>query len=336
MGEALPHDQLARLATGYWISQAIYVAAKLGLADLLGGGPQTAEQLADATGSHAPSLYRLLRALASVGVFAVDQERRFALTPLAQCLKSDVPGSQRAMTIMMGEEHFRAWGELLHSVRTGEPAFEKIYGQGVFEFLAEHPEQGRIFDEAMSGIHGRETGAMLEAYDFFPIRTLADVGGGNGSVLRSLLKKHPQMRGILFDLPDVMRRARADFEAAGLLDRSKLVSGDFFESVAGGADAYLLRHIIHDWDDAKALRIIENIRRVIPQDGRLLLIESVIPPGNDEFMPKLLDLTMLVIPCGKERTEQEYRELLERGGFHLERIVPTSTDISVIEAHPAW
>jgi O-methyltransferase domain/Dimerisation domain len=334
--EALPPPaQMNRMLTGYWISQALYVAAKVGIADLLMAGPRSADDLAQVTKTHAPSLFRLLRALASVGVFAEDGQGRFSLTPLADCLRSDVPGSQRALAIMCGEEHYRAWGELLYSVQTGKTAFDKVYGMPVFDFLSKNPEQAKVFDAAMVGVHGRETAAMLDTYDFSGIGTLADIGGGNGSLLTTVLKKHPAMRGILYDLPGVTERARGSLAAAGLADRCTVVGGNFFESVPAGADAYLMRHIIHDWDDEKATKILQNVHRAMGKDGRLLVVEGVIPPGNDPSFGKLLDLTMLVIPGGKERTEEEYRRLFGAGGFHLTRIVPTSAEVSVIEGRRA-
>ena len=332
---ASPQEQFSRMLSGYWISQSIYVAAKLGLADLVKTGPRSVDDLAKATGVHAPSLYRLLRALASVGMFAEEHDRRFASTPLAECLQSDLPGSQRSLAIMMGEEHFACYGRLIDAVKTGETVFDKIFGVGVFEVLGQHPEKGRIFDEAMVGVHGRETAAMLEGYDFSGIGTLADVGGGNGSLLCATLLKYPQLRGMLVDLPNVVARAKANFEAAGVLDRCQVLSSNFFESVPGGADAYLMRHIIHDWDDQKATQILLQVHRAMAGRGKLLLVEGVVQPGNDPSFTKLLDLTMLVIPGGKERSEEEYRRLLAGAGFRLAKIVPTKSEISVIEAVPA-
>jgi hypothetical protein len=326
-----PPQQLARLVTGYWLSQAIYVAAKLGLADLLRDGPRTAADLAAVTAAHAPSLYRLLRALASVGIFAEDDQQRFGLTPLADCLRGDVPGSQRAAAIMAGEEHYRAFGELLYSVRTGRDAFEKVLGAPVFDYLAEHPEPAKVFDEAMVSVHGRETGAMLEAYDFSGIRVLGDVGGGNGSVLTAVLHRYPALRGMLFDLPGVGVRASANLRAAGLLERCQVIGGSFFEEVPAGADAYLLRHIIHDWDDERAARILRNVHRALGEGGKLLVVETIVPPGNEPSFVKLLDLAMLALPGGRERTEEEYRELFAAAGFRLTRAVPTSADVSVLE-----
>jgi ubiquinone/menaquinone biosynthesis C-methylase UbiE len=329
-----PQQHLMQLISGYWNSQCIYVAAKLGIADLLAERPLSVDELAAKTGMHRFSLYRVLRALASVGVFVEEPQANFGLTPAASFLKSDVTGSQRAMALMMGEEHYRAWGELLYSVKTGKPAFDKVFGQPVFEFLSEHPEQAAIFDKAMVGVHGRETSAILDAYDFSALSSVADIGGGNGSNLTGLLQRYPKLHGTLFDLPGVIGRAGKNIEKAGLADRIHCIDGDFFESVPGGADAYFMRHIIHDWDDEKALRILENIRRVITEHGRLLVVESVIPPGNDPFFGKLLDVTMLVIPGGQERTEEEYRTLFGKAGFRLSRIVPTQAEVSVIEGVP--
>jgi hypothetical protein len=329
-----PRRFLNQMLTGYWISQSLYVAAKLGLPDLLEAGPKRAEELAEATGTHAPSLYRLLRALASVGVFLEQSEGTFVQTPLSAGLSS-AAGGQRAMAIMMGEEHYRAWGELLYSVRTGKPAFDHLYGKPIFNYLAEHHEQAAIFDAAMTGVHGSETRSMLGAYDFAGIGTLVDVGGGNGSLLAAVLQHHPAMRGVLYDRPDVVERARANLRQAGLEGRCAAVGGNFFESVPEGGDAYLMRHIIHDWDDEQALTILRNCRQSIKPHARLLLVESVIPPGNNPFFAKLLDLTMLVLPGGMERTEAEYRRLYAAAGFRLSRVVPTDQEVNVIEGEPA-
>jgi hypothetical protein len=326
---------MTEMLTGYWKAQAVSVAAELGLADLLRDEPRTPTQLAEATGTHAPALHRLLRALASLGVFTEDEQGRFALTPLAETLRGDVPGSLRAVAVMMGAEHFRCWGELLYSVQTGRTAFEKLYGEPIFSYLAARPQAARTFDAAMVGIHGRETAAMLDAYDFSGLGTLVDVGGGNGSLLSATLHRHPQLRGVLYDRPDVVERALPALKAAGLEERCRAVGGNFFESVPAGGDAYLLRHIIHDWYDEQALTILRNCRRVMPPHGKLLLVEAVIPPGNGPFWSKFLDLNMLVIPGGMERTEGEYRELLAGAGFRLTRVVPTASEVSVIEGTPA-
>ncbi len=328
-------EQLTRMITGYWVSQAVYAAAKFGIADLLSSGPQTVEALAAATQTEPTALYRLLRALASVGMFAEGHDRTFSLTPLAELLRSGVPGSQRALALMTGGTQFAAWAEIAHGIQTGQTAFEKHHGQPLFDFLSQHPEEALVFDEAMTGIHGRESAAVLQAYDFSGIGTLADIGGGNGGQLITILESYPQMQGILFDLPHVAERAKERIAAAGLDGRCQVVGGSFFEGVPAGADAYLMRHIIHDWDDEKSRRILGKVRSAIPTGGKLLLVESVIPPGNEPFAGKFLDLTMLLIPGGKERTEQEYRELYQQAGFALKRIVPTSTEVSVVEGEPA-
>jgi hypothetical protein len=323
------------MITGYWIAQAVHVAAKLGVADLLRDGPRSADDLAVATQAQPRALYRLLRALASVGVFAEDDRQRFALTPLADCLRSDVPDSQRAMAITAGELFYPAWAELLFCVQTGQVAFEKVYGMPVFDYLSRNPDQARLFDETMVGVHGRETGAMLDAYDFGGIRVLADIGGGNGSLLIATLAKHPALRGILYDLPGVADHARARIAAAGLADRCQVIGGSFFDAVPAGADVYLLRHIIHDWDESKSIRILQNVHQVLPAGGRLLLVESVIPDGNEPSFGKLLDLAMMVIPGGEERTAAEYEQLYAAAGFRLTRIMPTAAEVSVIEGQKA-
>ena len=335
MPEPSPQDQVARLASGYWHTQAIYVAAKLGIADLLADGPKSADELAPATRTNPRALYRLLRALASLGIFAEDDRNRFALTPMAECLRTGVPGSVRSLAIMRGEWQYEAWGQLLHSVRTGECAFEKVFGAPLFDHLAAHPDKGRLFDEAMTGVHGRETAAMLDAYDFSGIDVLADVGGGNGEVIGSVLTRYPAMRGVLFDRHAVAERARANLDAAGVAGRCDVAAGDFFASVPAGADAYLLRHIIHDWDDEQSVTILRNCRAAMGPRGKLLVVEGIVPPGNEPSVSKFFDLAMMVLPGGMERTEDEYRRLFEASGFALTRVVPTATWVSVLEGQPA-
>jgi hypothetical protein len=326
---------MAQMITGYWVSQMVYVAAKLGLADLLADGPKSVEELARATSTHPRSLGRLLRALASLGVFSGDNEARYQLSPLADCLRNDVPGSRHAMALMMGEEHYRAWGNLLDSIQTGTIAFDQVYGKPVFDYLAEHPEQAAIFDAAMTSVHGRETKATLDAYDFSGIGTLVDVGGGNASNLIGILQHVPTLRGILFDLPHVIERARANIEAAGLADRCERIAGDFFNEIPVKADAYFLRHIIHDWDDERALRILRNLHRSMPVNAKLLVVEYVLPPGNAPSFGKLLDINMMVMPGGIERTEDEFRSLYEAAGFRLNQVVRTEGDLSVVEGFRA-
>lgn len=326
--------QLSNMIVGYWQSQAIYAAAKLGIADLLAPGPQTIDALTAASNASPEPLYRLLRALASIGIFAEGPSKTFSLTPLADSLRADAPGSQKAFCLMNGGQQFTSWSEIVYSIQTGKSAYERVNGRPLFEFLATDAEQAQIFDDAMTGIHGRETNLMVDAYDFSGINILVDVGGGNGSSLIGILQHYPEMRGVLFDLPHVVERARPRIEAAGLADRCELVGGSFFERAPSGADAYMMRHIIHDWDDQRATAILKTCHAAMSEKARLLVVESVIPPGNDPFLGKFLDLVMLVIPGGKERTAEEYRTLLAGAGFDLQRILPSKHEISLVEARP--
>jgi hypothetical protein len=331
--QAMP-PQLAvlQMASGYWVSRSIYVAAKLGIADLLKDSPKSCDELAAATGTNAPSLYRLLRALASLGVFAETQPNHFSLTPLAACLQSDVPDSIRAYVILRGEEQYRAWGDLLHGVQTGGSSFEHIYGMNLFDYLAQNPESAKIFDESMTNLSAIESAAIAASYDFSSIQTLVDIAGGEGLLIASILKSNPTLKGVLFDQPYVIERAKRFLEAEGVLERCQLAAGNFFESVPEGGDAYILKHIMHDWDDERAIAILKQCHKVMPDNGKVLVAEQVIPPGNEPFMGKLLDLHMLVMaPGGRERTEAEYRALFEKAGFMLTRIVPTPREMSIVE-----
>jgi SAM-dependent methyltransferase len=327
--------RVSEMIHGYWLSQAIYVAAKLELADLLTSGPRPVGDLAKACGADRSCLYRLLRALASVEMFAQTESGAFANTPLSERLRSDLPDSQWALAVMAGEESYRAWGELLHTVRTGETAFDKAVGRPIFEHLSENPGQAAIFDRAMTGVHGRETEPMIDAYDFSAIGALCDIGGGNGGVLAAILTRHVQLKGILFDLPHVVERAEKNLAATGAADRCQVISGNFFDSIPAGADAYLMRHVLHDWDDDNAVLILQNCRQVLPPDGRVLVVESIVPAGNEPSFSKLLDLAMMALPGGQERTEDEYRELFETAGLTLHQVTPTTGGVEVIEARAA-
>ncbi len=336
-GDVIPPPvALRQLANGFMVSQAIYVAAKLGIADLLAEGPKNCEEPAKAADAHAQSLYRVLRVLASMGVFAQDAEGRFRLTPLAEPLQSAVPGSLRAYAIMRGEAwHWRPWGVVLQGVKTGQTPFQRVHSVDFFHFLGENPEAAEVFNEAMRARQEQENRGVAAAYPFGGSRTVVDVGGGNGGLLASILEANPGVRGILFDLPHVAAAARERLEALGLTGRYRCIAGDFFTSVPEGGDAYLLSNVIHDWDDAPATRILTNCRRTMKPAARLLLIETIVPPGNDPSVAKLIDFQMLVLTGGRERTEAEYRALLESAGLTLARIIPTVTPISVLEAAPA-
>jgi len=330
--EMSPAQALLQLTSGYWVSQAIYVVAKLGIADLLQDGSKSGEELAKATGTHAQSLSRVMRALASVGVFTEVAEGRFALTPLAGLLQTGIPNSMCAWAIMLGEESYRAWGEFLYSVKTGEPAFNHVYHMRRFEYLAQHPEAADVFNTAMTALFGRVHAAVVKAYSFSGFTKVVDVGGGNGFLITLILKAHPRVTGVLFETPAVIPDAKMYIEAAGLAARCETVAGDFFESIPEGGDAYLLAHVIQSFDDDRSVTILRSCRRAMAKHGRLLLIEPVISPGNAPSFAKLLDLHMLVITGGRQRTEAEYRTLLESAGLRLTNVIPTESGESVIEA----
>ena len=328
------HAKMAELIMGFVPAQAVAVAAELGIADLVAREPMTAERLAAETHANPRALFRLLRYLASIGVFQADEQDRFGLTPMASLLRSDSEGSMRSMARIMGRLGPRSADRLIDGVRSVRCAFEVAFGKPIFEFLSERPEEAQLFDAAMNGFHGSETGAVLEAYDFAGISTLADIGCGNGGVMLATLKRYPSLRGLFFDRPDVIERTGASIGAAGLAGRCELVSGSFLESVPRGPDAYFMRHIIHDWSDDPALRILQNIRQAIPPAGRLLIVEMIVPGGNAPSLAKSFDVTMMLLPDGLERTEEEYRELLRAGGFEVSGITPTLSPVAVIEARP--
>ena len=333
--EVPPAAQLMQMIFGSVITQAISVAARLGLADLLKDGAKSADELAQATGTQARPLYRLLRALASVGIFAEDDAGRFKLTPLAEPLRSNTPDSLRDFSIFIGADwHWRAWGDLFGSVQSGQPAFERIYGKAYFDYLGENAGPAQVFNDAMTSLSTAASAAVVDGYDFAGINKLVDVGGGHGMLLSSILEKYPQMSGILIDAPSVIKGTKEAIEARGLSGRCDAVGGDFFASVPAGGDAYIMKHIIHDWNDERASTILQCCHRQMPPEGRLLVVEIVIPEGNAPSIGKLLDLEMLVLLHAYERTEAEYRELFNRSGFRLTRIVPTKSVYSVIEGVP--
>jgi len=325
-----PADQLLAMASGAWVTQMIHVAAELGLADALAAGEQDCDALAAGCGADADALFRLLRGLASLGIFQETGPRRFALTPLAELLRSDHPQSLRQFARMLGEEHYVSWSDLLHSVRTGESAFHHRYGCSVFEWYERKPQRSAIFDGAMGDVSRPESEAVLAAFDFSAIRHLVDVGGGRGELLMAVLRANPGLRGVVYDQPHVVAPVTVPSDLDGRLE---LVGGDFFASAPAGADAYLLKHILHDWHDDACRTILQHIRAAMAPGGRVLILEQVIPPGNDPFPGKLLDLNMLVMTeGGRERTPGEYALLLESAGLSLRRIHPTAAAVSVVEA----
>ncbi|WP_172831721.1 methyltransferase [Mycobacterium asiaticum] len=328
-----PSVSVLDLLAGKWVSQAISVAAELSIADELAAGPRAVEDLAAACGAHPDSLHRLLRALASVGVFAEDTAGRFANTGMSESLRSDVPGSMRSMALMFGgRPAWDAWGELRESIRTGESAFKAVNGAHAFDYMKGDPKFGRIFGEAMTAFSAQELSAIHAAFDFSQVPTLVDVAGGHGAFLLSVLERNPDQRGILFDQPDVIRHAQAALDSSPAATRCSLVSGDFFVEVPAG-DGYVLKHILHDWRDDLAIKILSTIQRAARPGARLFVIDAVVEPGNTAGFAKLLDLEMLVFyDGGRERTLAAVEKLFAATGFRLLRVVPTHSLMNVIEA----
>ena len=334
-GEVPPSESLRQMIAGFQVSQALYVAAKLGIADLLANGPRGVKDLAETTETDAPTLYRVLRGLASLGVFAEDDAECFGLTPLAEHLRSDAPGSQRANAVLLcGPSFWSSWGDLLTTVKTGETAFPRVHGMDRWDYLVRHPEESAVFDAAMTGITAIQSTVVAGGYDFSQFGVLADVGGGQGLLLATILAANPSMRGILFDQPQVVAGAPELLARAGVAERCDIVAGDFFESIPSGADAYLLKSVIHDWDDELAVAILRTCRAAISDGGKLLLAELVLKPGNEPDRAKLTDLNMMVMNGGRERTTDDFGRLFTAAGFLLSEVTPKLGEFSVIEGVP--
>jgi hypothetical protein len=318
---------------GKWISMSLSVAARLRIADLLAESPLSIDELSAATKTHPQSLYRLMRALASVGVFRTNARAQFELTEVGYFLRSNVKGSMRGVADYCGAMwSWRAWEEMLFSIQTGDTAFDKVFQQPVFDYLSQHPEESAVFNEGMTGFSGSESEAIIEVYDFSRFSSIVDIGGGHGHLLASILRKFTGAKGTVFDAPHVVTGAMATFHEFGVADRANATGGDFFHSVPSGHDAYLLKHIIHDWNDTNCQRILKAIRSACTSGTTLLVCEMVIPSGDQPHPGKLLDLEMLVVASGQERTESEYQSLLASRGFRLERIVALPSPISIVEA----
>ena len=330
--EPPPPAQMILLLGGFRISQALYAAAVLGVADHLTAGPAPADVLAGRTGAHAPSLRRLLRTLASVGVFTEPEPGVFVLTPLGQTLTSSQPGSMRDVAIMFMETHYAPFGDLLDTIRTGQPAAERYYGQPFFGWLADHPEQAIRFTAAMASLTGGFKTAAIAALPLDDAKTIVDVGGADGTVLAAILTARPQLRGVLFDLPHVIADAPVTLARHGVGDRAECAGGDFLESVPAGGDAYLLSLVLHNLPDDQARRILANIAAAGGSSARLLVLDFVIPAGDTPHLAKISDLNMLAMTGGKERTETEWRELLTAAGFTGIGIRQTGTPFSIIHA----
>jgi SAM-dependent methyltransferase len=334
-----PQAILYQMAAGHYVARALNLAATLGIADLLKDGPRPIDELAAASATHAPSLRRVMRLLAAAGVFEERENGDLALTTLGECLRGDVPGSVRATVMLIaGVRHQDNWKELEYCVRTGEPAFRKRGVSDPFAELAQYPEEAANFDAAMADFTKLAAMAIAGAYDFAELRTIVDVGGGNGALLVGILAVTPHLQGIVFDQPHAVERATTQIAEAALAERCRGVGGDFFTEVPSGGDGYVLKHVIHDWDDGRALVILKNCHRAMGPKGRLLVVEGVYPPHIDQSWESrgatANDVNMLVATGGRQRSEAEFRALYAAAGFELTRIIPTLAGVSVIEGIP--
>jgi hypothetical protein len=329
-----PAAALMQMLAGSIVAQAVSTAAQLKIADHLALAPKTAADIAPAVSAHAPSLYRLMRALAMVGVLEEHEGERFTLTPVGECLRSDIAGSQRQMAVMLGRPwRLTALGEMPYSVRTGGSGFEKAHGEGAFTWFGQNPDEGAVFNDAMTSGSAPTSEGVARSYDFSAFSRIADIGGGHGFLLAAILKVHPSSRGVLYDLPHVVDGAKELLQKSGVAERCEVVAGSFFDAVPPGCDAYIMKHIIHDWDDANAARILGLCRDAISAAGKVLVVDSLVPPRGVPSFAKLLDLQMLSMTHGgKERTEREFADLFVKAGLRLTRVIPTPFRVSILEA----
>jgi hypothetical protein len=335
VNELSPSMQMSKSILGFTEPAAIHVAARLGIADLVTKAPGTAEELATATKTHAPSLRRLLKFLASVGIFREDAAQRYQHTALSETLRSDHPESMRDFAIALGSDFcWRPYGALSETIRTGQPAFNHVFGTSFFEYLGTHPEDASAFDAAMTSLSSRDIAPILAAYDFSKFERIVDVGGGHGALLHAILSANPKLRGVLVDQPAVVEGAVA-LRSGVIAARSEIVGGDIFKSVPEGADAYVEKYIIHDWNDEDALKILKNCRRALDRGGKMLLLEAVLGAPNEPDATRFGDLLMLMLLQGRERTESQFTVLLREAGFVLTRVIPTAGGVSIIEGVPA-
>lgn len=332
--ELLPSVTMIQLAMGVFAVQAIGVFARLGVADELAEGPRQVEEIAQQVSAHGSALYRVLRALGDAGIVTELPDRHFALTPLGAVLRSDVPGSLRRWMTMVGMPfHRHAWTDLYTTVKTGESAFDRVHGAALFDYLADHPGDAAVFDAAMTSLATSDTVSIVAAYDFTRFGTIVDVGGGQGGLLAAILSANPHLHGVLLDVPAVVAGAAEELCRAGVGDRCTVVSGDFFDAVPAGGDAYLLSDIIHDWDDEGAVKILSACRAAMADTGCVLIAEMVLPEDTTPSMAKLLDVEMLVMTsAGRQRTETEFRALFDQAGLRLTRVLPSSGPVSLVEA----
>jgi hypothetical protein len=324
---------MLQIITGYWVSQAVGVVARLGVPDQLACGPRCSDDLAQAVGAHPQALFRVLRTLASIGIFSQPDPGVFGLTPLGETLRSDTPISVRNFAISeTAYSHWQPWGRLFDSVKTGKPMAREALGMEIFEWYGQNPEEAEFFNAAMGNLSALTASELVRVYDCTMTRTIVDVGGAHGVLLAAVLHANPHARGILFDLPHVIETAAPTIEAHGVADRVELAAGDFFAAVPAGADLHILKTIVHDWDDAHAAQILTNCHRALNPGGKILLVELVVPPDNQPSAVQPMDLNMLVMLGGRERTEAEFAGLLAGAGFRLDRVSPTHSPFSVIEA----
>ena len=328
-----PHVLLMQMVMGVQVGRVVLAAAKLGLADHLEAGPRSAEELAGPLRAHAPSLHRFLRTLAGVGILTQRDGLRFALTPLGEALRTNAPGSVRSALLVVGSNWWaRAFDHFVYSLETGKTGMEKAFGRPLFDYLAEHPDDASLFSQLMVFFNGPEPPAVAAAYNFSDFTTVVDVGGATGNMLSAILARHAGPRGVLFDLPHVVCDAPALLKARGVEERVTIETGDFFENVPAGGDAYLLSHVIHDWKEDQCCTILGHCRKAMKPNGRLLIVEQVLPGGDIPHPGKLLDMAMLVLTGGQERTEAEYVVLLSKAGFRLTHVTPTQSAASIVEA----
>jgi len=326
--------EMISVINGFWVAQLVHVAAELDLADRLAKGPQTPEALAKQAGVDPVALARVLRGLASVGIFKADAKGRYTFTRLARTLRSDHPASLRDFARMMvADYNWQAWGGLLASVRDGAVAFDRVHGVPFFEYLQRNPERERVFAASMASISGAENPTIATSYPFGEFGRLVDVGGAHGHLLAAILRRHRKVRGVLYDQTQVVAgaAARGFISAPDVCDRIEVEGGDFFSAVPAGADGYLMKYILHDWDDERCVRILRLCREAMAPGGRVLVVDHVIPPGNAPHRGKLMDLNMFVLLTGKERTKAEFAALFAKAGLRLRRVVPTGSPIALVE-----
>jgi hypothetical protein len=335
MAAADPSNELMRLINSYQVSQALHVAATLGIADHLKDGPKPYVSLAQACCAHPRSLYRLLRALAAVGIFQESNDKEFSLTPLGSCLTSDAPASRRNYARWIGTPGlWRSWGNLLHSVKSGENATQFTLGVDSWTYRDQHPDEQAVFNSAMTGNSGSEAKAIIGAYDFSGFDCIVDVGGGQGLLLQEILLAYPTVRGILFDQPRVIASVNQVLNSDTMSQRIQTVAGSFFETVPDHGDAYIMKAILHDWNDLESIEILRTCRRGMSRDASLIVIERVVGPPNEIPEGKFSDLNMMVQYAALERTNQEFRDILNSAGFEMIEIVPTQSPLSIIVAKP--